>query len=735
MNDNTVSVSSTRGHSWRFFRAGGVDQVLIRSGEDIAHIPELDLKLWFALAMPTTGVDIDPATLALIDTDCDGRIRPPEVIQAVKWAGAAFVSLDDLMKGGDSVALSAIRSETIRRSAKNILSGLGKPEADRVTLADVSRMEEVFAKTRFNGDGVVPPASAGDDVLAAVVADIALSAGAVKDRSGVPGIDAAGLERFFAQAAEYLLWCDVPSRDGSVLPFGADTAVAAEAVMALREKIDDYFSRVKLAAYDPRCAESMNRSLAEYVALAGKIISASADEAAAFPLAYVGRGETLPLVEGVNPAWAGKLAALRSGAARLVLGREPEAISAVEWERVKAAFGSFYKWQAAQPVTSVAKLGEARVREIVSGGFRARIENLIAQDLAMKPEFEETHSVERLVRFQRDLVRVLMNFVNFSEFYQKRSAAFISGHLYLDARNCRLCVDVADAANHAALAGLAGMYLAYCEIRRPGGQKKTIVAAFTDGDSDNLMVGRNGVFFDRQGNDWDATIIRIITNPISIREAFWSPYKKLQRFLDELIARRASGSSGSAHDKLTGIAESAADAKAAGAKKIDVGTVAALGVAVGAIGAMLSGLATGLMGLHWWQLPFVFAGIILLISTPSMVMAWLKLKRRNIAPVLDANGWAINTHAKINAPFGAAMTDSARIPAHIAGRLIDPFAEKKTHWKTYTAIAAVVILAVWVLNGLGKIYTWTDGLLGTPPKVFVQPPPPVPAEVPAAPAK
>ena len=61
--------------------------------------------------------------------------------------------------------------------------------------------------------------------------------------------------------------------------------------------------------------------------------------------------------------------------------------------------------------------------------------------------------------------------------------------------------------------------------------KIKIAACFTAGDSDYLFVGRNGVFYDRQGRDWDATITKIVDSPISLRQAFWSPYKKFVRLL------------------------------------------------------------------------------------------------------------------------------------------------------------------------------------------------------------
>ena len=102
-----ISVSSA--HRWRFFRAGGVDHVAFRNGADIANLSDLDLKLWLALAMPTRGIEFDPASLDFIDTNKDGRIRPDELLAAIAWARNAFVSLDPLIQGGDSVELANIK--------------------------------------------------------------------------------------------------------------------------------------------------------------------------------------------------------------------------------------------------------------------------------------------------------------------------------------------------------------------------------------------------------------------------------------------------------------------------------------------------------------------------------------------------------------------------------------------------------------------------------------------------
>jgi hypothetical protein len=693
------SSSGVSSHSFRFFRSGGVDQVLIRSGADIANLEQLDLKLWVALAMPTRGIEFDPRTLDFVDTDQDGRIRPPELMAAIQWSRKAFTDLDGLLKGGDSVALAAIKDEGIRKGAQRILSNLGKKDGQSISLADVEAMVKDFTKTRLNGDGIVPPDDTDDAVIKKAVADIVTACGGVTDRSGKPGVDQDTLDKFFGEARAFADWHKQSEDDKAVLPAGESTAAAFAAVQAVKAKVDDYFARGRLAAFDPRATAAVNRQEAEYLAIAAQDLTISAQEVAGFPLARIEPNKPLPLTEGLNPAWAGAIGTLASQAVTPLLGGGKTSLSEADWASLQAKLSPYAAWQASKPVAGVAKLGVARARELLAGEAKARIEELIAQDAALAPEYAQIVAVEKLVRFQRDLVHLLTNYVSFADFYGRRGAVFQSGSLYLDARTCHLCVDVVDAGKHATLAGLAGIYLAYCDCTRPGMPKRTIVAAFTNGDSDNLMVGRNGVFYDRKGQDWDATIVKVVANPISLREAFWSPYKKLLRMIEEMVAKRAAAADAAADKKLASAATAATTAdkaKPAEPKKVDVGTVAALGVAVGAIGAAIAGLATGVMELSWWQIPLVFVGIILIISLPSMIIAWLKLRRRNLGPLLDANGWAINTRAKINTPFGAALTLMPQLPENAQRSLDDPFAEKKQPWGLYLFLVILVAAALWV---------------------------------------
>ncbi|HEX8954178.1 MAG TPA: hypothetical protein VF945_20120, partial [Polyangia bacterium] len=192
-------MAADKKHRWKFHRAGGVDQVTLRDGADLAHLSELDPKLWVALAMPTKGVHFDAKTLAALDTDKDGRIRLPEVLDAVKWASASLKSADELVRSQDRLPLDAIADADLRASAKHILASLGKSSATEITVEDLADTTKIFAETRFNGDGVVPVESGGNDGARQLITDNIETHGSVPDRSGKPGINQEKADAFFAE--------------------------------------------------------------------------------------------------------------------------------------------------------------------------------------------------------------------------------------------------------------------------------------------------------------------------------------------------------------------------------------------------------------------------------------------------------------------------------------------------------------------------------------------------------
>ncbi|MDD5176896.1 MAG: hypothetical protein PHQ05_10780 [Sterolibacterium sp.] len=604
---------------WRFFRAGGFNQVCLDSAAELLAIGDLDQKLWVALSCPIRGIEFDARTLEFIDSDDDGHVRAPELITAVEWAAARLTDPEVLAKRLSGIPLQTIRDNDeegaqIAAAARLLATELGKGATDILTVEEASA----------------------------------------------------------AQARHVASAMAVWQADGAeALPLGPATEAAYVALIAVADKIEDFFLRCRLAVYDARAGEALNTAEESFKALAAGQLQVDAEAIAQLPLAHVAAQAALPLAEGINPAWAKRIAMLHDTAIAPLLGNHTT-LSETEWQSLKEKLAPYTAWLAAKPDPDSTGAG---MREL-----------------------------EKLARYVRDLLPFANNFVAFRDFYTHQGkASFQVGTLYIDGRSCELCVSVSDTNKHAVLATLSRICLLYCDCLC-GNEKMSIAAAVTAGDADQLMVGRNGVFYDRRGRDWDATITRIVDHPISLRQAFWSPYKRLARLVAEQLQKLAASKSKQMDDKLAQTAIESAK-KPAGApppapKDFDVakfaGIFAAIGLAVGALGTALASVLSGLLSLHWWQVPLALIGLLLLVSGPAVVLAWFKLRSRNLGPILDANSWAINARACINIPFGTSLTQLAQLPVDAERSLTDPYAEKRGPWTFYAGIVGVAVLLAFI---------------------------------------
>lgn len=713
-----MNVSKPSPHPWKFFRHGGLDQVTLENGADLLALDQLDQKLWVALSCPVKGLVLDEKTLALIDTDADGRIGVPEVIAAVRWALVRLRDSDTLLKGAESLPLGAINDQTAEgkvlvAAARQLLESHGRAEAVEISVAEAADTTKLLGVGHITGEGVITPEAVADPAAQTVIREIISCTGGSPRRGGGVGVTAAAIDAFFADLAAYVAWAE-QGQMKVVVGLNGTTDPAWKAVKAVRAKVEDYFARTRLAGFDRRALAALNRSETEYVALATAEMKLSADEARGFPLAHVEPGKPLPLIEGVNPAWAEPMRVLYEQVVVPIFGAEKTALTPADWAAVNTRFAPYEAWMSSKPAPAVEKIGLTRAKDILSSSVRAVLQETVTRDRALEPEYKALGDLERLVRYHRDLRALLHNFVNFADFYSPtRYAIFQAGTLYLDNRATELCIRVDGVSP---LAAMSKAYIAYCSCTRAGGgEKMTIAACFTQGDSDYLFVGRNGVFYDRQGRLWYAVITSIVDNPISIRQAFWSPYKKFLRFIEEQVAKRAAAADAAASGKLAGAAEQAANVDKAKVepKKFDLALITGIGVAIGSIGTFLAAIFTKFLDVPWWQLPLIVVGAMLVISLPSMIIAALKLRQRTLGPLLEGNGWAINGRVKINIPFGTKLTEMAAIPPGSKRLLDDPYADHETAAQRRRVMMLLVLLVLvagsfwirWDHNQRGR-YFW-----------------------------
>ncbi len=716
-------------HSFHFMQNGGLIQVKISTIDDVLNLASLDKKMWTALACPVQGLEFSDETLAVLDIDKNGRVRVPEILDAVEYIKKYFAKPEIIMEKGDSIPLDALGETPFEcghsplESAKSVLAILGKPEAQEITLEDLSVNDKLFAPNVLNGDGVLPAECLCDDCAASVVKDIIACTGGAADISGSSGITRANLEEFFTNARAFVEWHEKSAKDDPKIFFlKDDTDAAAKAFMAVRDKINDYYLRCSLISFDAG-AKDILKTQTDTMFLDADGALYDMEHLSELPLALCDAGKSLPLDDTVNPAWREAIAAFKEKVLTPLFKKEIASLSEPNWRKIENLFKPYEEWFSAMPENEVSSLGLERIQTILSGGYEEKLLSILDEEERHPPVAPASVELKKMLLLRRDFVELLKNFVSFEEFYTLgEKAIFQCGTLYLDGRACELCLKVLDIAKHGTMASLSQCYLVYCDCTKRGNsdEKMQIAALVSNGSTDNIIVGRNGVFYDRQGNDWDATVVKIIENPVSIKQAFFSPYKRLMRLIQEKIAKMAADKENEVNEKLSDVVatstsgaaaqqqDAAAQATTAAPKKIDIGTIAALSVTFTGIATVVGGILNAFLGLGWW-IPLGIVGILLAISLPSMILAYLKLRQRNIAPILDASGWAINGNTKISTVLGRSLTHLPNRPvgAFLSGK--DPFATKKFPWRR--VILCAVLLAL-VVTALVLIVKNPDGIAG-----------------------
>ncbi|MGM9818583.1 MAG: hypothetical protein ACI30B_06350 [Paludibacteraceae bacterium] len=685
-------------YKFSFQNVGGTTRVKLQSGSDLCHLAELDEKMWTVLSCPTKGLHIDEKTLEYIDTTGDGKIHVNEVIASAQWLTSVVKNADDILKGNDAIALEQINTETeagqkLYNSAVEILKNLGK-STDTISITDTADSLAIFAKTRFNGDGVITVASAEDEELRSLIQTIGAITGGTLDRSGEMGVNEEQITTFYAALSDYCGWL----QNAVEAPFGEQTDKAIELYRALDAKIKDFFLRSKLAAFDAAAAAALDVQVSRIEAISADNLTEKLDEIAAYPIARINADSVIDLSATINPVWADKFGQLKN-----IAFAKKKTLSEADWNALGDSFAAYLAWKDAKAGMLVEALGNDTVQKLYEENRKAALLEIVEHDKALAAEANEIGSVDKLLHLYRDFFTLLKNFVTFQDFYstdKNVKAIFQAGKLVIDQRACHLCVKVTDMAKQNTMAAASGMYLIFCDcVSKRKSEKMQIVAAMTQGDTGDLMVGKNAIFYDRDGLDWDAVVTKIIDNPISISQAFWSPYRRISVWVENMINKRAAEKDSKMMAEATTKLSSTPDLKPnetapAPAQPFDIakfaGIFAALGMALGMIGTALVSVAKGFAALTWWQGILVVIGILLFISGPSMVMAWLKLRRRNLAPILNANGWAMNASSIVNITFGGTLTETAHFPKI---KMQDPFAKKKmAAWKRWLILVSTLLV-------------------------------------------
>jgi len=358
----------------------------------------------------------------------------------------------------------------------------------------------------------------------------------------------------------------------------------------------------------------------------------------------------LPLADHLNPKHLEAILAFAEQCVKPVLG-ERASLSRLDWKAVKAAFAPYRAWVAAKPVVNA----------------------------AAKRELEEQ---ERLLRYRLYLGEFLVNYVSMDCLYEgKEPAIFQTGILRIDGKEMNLCFHVDAEAAHSALVDRSRCCVIYLHLARPGeGAERCICAVVTAGTVSGLYVGRNGVFYDRDGSDWEAVITKVVEAQVSLAEAFWAPWRKMGEGISAAVKKFLEKKQA----KTTVVVPMGATAPASQPKEgggaAMASSVAAIGIGIGMVGAAAASVMSAIKGMGPWQFLGALIAIVLLVSLPSVILTWFKLRKRDLGAILNACGWAVNREIRFSMNRARGFTKCARTSV----------------WWLYALLLALVLgLAAW----------------------------------------
>ncbi|MBI5607377.1 MAG: hypothetical protein HY902_00695 [Deltaproteobacteria bacterium] len=667
----------------------------MQSAADLARVASIDPARWAAVSAPTDDLQCDPTFLRQADGDGTGRVRVEQVLALAQWTLERLRNPERLAERTDRLQLADLQRDELGLQllavAERVLLHLDRTGQPSITLADVQAYRQAYVATLENGDGIVPPELVASPELAELARAVGACVGTRADVSGHAGIGIAELDRLATDGKAWLEWQAQLAGVLATFPAKlADPLAALQAHQALKAQLAAWFLACdahRAAGLDaPRpmvLPERLAAALAQGSDLQGELTAA--------PLAAVHPSAELDLQGPLNAVWAAAVADWRRLALDPLLGDRHVRVSRADFEKIDALLQPLANWQAAQPPGQFAALGVAAVEELLVNPGLDELRQFAERDAAASLAIAMLGQLEKLVLCHRWVIELVNNFVNFSSIYDRgRTALLDIGSLVIDGRRLDFCIKVRDAKAHKEVANLGLLYLVYAAVYEREGTAPvlTLAAPVTSGERGRLRIGKRGMFIDNQGKQFDAVVIDLIEHPISIKEAALAPFRRA----GQMISQRVEAWLGSQRDAQEKAAHAAAEKQALqtaeaakdpakvkdkdAAKPVDAkgkdgkeapkseglnvnSLIIGGGMALAGVGALLASVLAALSTLRGW---LGIAGIFAAVAGLSALLGWLKLRRRDMSLLLEANGWAVNLRMPVSRRIGLLFTRVPDLP-------------------------------------------------------------------------
>lgn len=690
-------------------RVAGARQLRVKTKEDLENILKLDEAHWALTSIPVEAVCANQTFLDFLDIDHNGIIRTDELQDAVKFILSSYKDFSAPLSGSDVLALDALNEDDpagsgMKAAAKLILEGLGTPDAQNISLEQAQGKTQALSLCPVNGDGIIPPAAVSDEKAKALHAVIMKLAGTQKDLSGEDGISMAEIDAFLADIEKARLWHQTES---TVQVFGAETAAVSAEAADVASALDDYFLACETAAYYEKddCRINKNsfnvdiQNPEEYRLMLEKST-----------IAQPGKEAQLDLNAPINPLYRARISKLanRPELAEYFSGNT---LTKENWGKLNAALAPFRDWQKNVPAAGYAELTVEQLDEYSNEEQITFLRNRCLADAGVAAQIDYCDNLQKLLYFQKYLVKFLNNTVNLSELFRSDVDSVLqAGKLVLDGRHFTLTEVVTNIADHKKIVQGSNICVIYVEVtfgKAPAVQKKNLAVAVTSGNIRNLFPGKRGIFFAQDGTLWNARVIDMVTQPVSVIEALQMPFIRMGEFITKQADKFFSTQSNSTQQMLAKdlsagkipVAPPPAPVKAQTPAVSGSMMLMGGGLGIAAIGSSIAFMIKSLQNISVTSALLILLGILLVFGGPVVVISLVKLFRRNMSRYLEANAFAVNRPMRLSQRMGRFFTYHPHMPPGKLPHLdiLDNGKSRKTWIRWWLIVILLIVAAVYAV--------------------------------------
>lgn len=690
---------------------------------EAVQIPETQ---WVATAAPTSAFLVDATFLKHLDADGNDRVRVDELQAATAWLAARLNTGAgvDARKDVLVVAHLAADQPALKAAAATVIAavpaGASEHDKDQVTLAQVRAADAPLRERGENGDGIVAPKHLPEKVrgLGAQVMGLFPE---TKNRAGESGLAPDTLAAFKTARADLLAHVE---KKAAIFVWGEDSLARAQRIFAVKDKLDEHYLLCRLVASQPDARERFRLATDRIERLVGD--RAAMEQAlAALPICPPDPAGVIAF----STLHRGPSFELLSSFAKDVLAPtlgQGEQLPESAWRELVGKADAILAWQATfdgSPVKGMVDTLKGLDDDL------AALDAAQQQDLARKDALQAIADLEKVILFQRHLLDFANSFLAMPDVYTNRRALYERGWGVLAGRRYEMSVLVPDLAAHQAATSNGTTCIIYGKVEDKTGGTFEVAMPKTRGWSTELQPGKRGVFYDLKGTEYDLTVTHVVRHPVSVIEAALSPFLRIGEMVkgklaglnagvDEAIQKKSQvvsvkidGATAAASaavkpltDKGAAAAATPAPDPAAPAPAVAPGgmgnALAMGGLAVAAVGSSVAFIANQLKALTLGDVVSIILIGFLAVALPSGFVGWLKLRRRNIAELLEGAGWALNDRLRLTPNLTARITQTpSRVPGSSLELMATPAAPGEpeashTGWKIL-GVVVVLLVVLW----------------------------------------